>query len=284
MKNFGDCSKTKNNMDSNPFVSIAVNEVLEKLANNSLGQLVFFTLFGSRAYNTSISEQSDFDFLGVFSENPCNFLHIPNHTAMTSAISSEKKVDGSGTNSKTPCLDEQRPYEYLVHSLNKFCSMLVLGNPSAVDLLFFDRFVFVEDPFWTALKSRRNDFLTKSFVKHTIGHAKSHLKEAIRWNNHVKKLYHALRILRSAILVAEKGQLCFWIEEGDQSIPITRSLLIGIRKGEVEFQKGVELFNQLVEKTLKNLETCNLLEEVSDETKQWLDGLVVKMRFEKLRE
>lgn len=121
-----------------------------------IDRLVFAGSYGSWAYNTGVpGGGGDFDFIGVFSEDPKNLLSLPcavKPAAQTlsnpPAVNGVKQSIGGG----------QLPnnIDYTFHSLTKWCTMISQGNPVGVELLFVRNLVFVQTPLWDAIREQRN--------------------------------------------------------------------------------------------------------------------------------
>ena len=84
------------------------------------------------------------------------------YAAPTSEVLSLDKPPETVTNSK-PDLE--------AHEVEKFCRLLIKGNPSMIEMLWTERMCWTT-PEWTALRNIRAQFLSSQAVLQYVGYAR----------------------------------------------------------------------------------------------------------------
>ena len=170
---------------------------------------LFMKVWGSYSHNTELPT-SDVDYLAVYA-------------APTSEILSMDKPPETVTHSK-PDLE--------AHEVEKFCRLLIKGNPSMVEMLFTEKMYWAADE-WMALRNIREHFLSAQAVLQYIGYAKgqlANLKKGTRLHTtggeyNTKSAYHMLRVLGDAASMAQGGEPVVWKDGAE------REFLMDIRHG-----------------------------------------------------
>mgnify|MGYP001578001477 CR=1 FL=1 len=186
--------------------------------------LLYAKVWGSHSHNTQLPE-SDVDYLGVY-------------VAPTHEVLSIDKPAETVTHNK-PDIE--------AHEVEKFCRLLLKGNPSMVEMLFTDKMHYMTEP-WVELVMCRQTFLSQSVVKQYLGYANGQLmrlKKGTKLHTkggeyNTKWAYHIIRVLGDAYEIAKGGAPVVW-KEGPE-----HKLLMAIRHGEYEPERVVKMAGDMI--------------------------------------
>ncbi len=214
------------------------------------GRILFIKVAGSYGYNLPV-HSSDMDYLAVYQ-------------APTRKILSLKKPEETIV-FKSP--------DYQIHEVEKFCNLLLKGNPTVVEMLFTER-LMKESAAWQELKKERYRFLTRAVVRACLGFGQDQLwkarSSAPHGTNYKDKwVYHMMRSLLDAKRIARGDAPVVWKEDPD------RKYLLAIRNREVEWEKILEDAEAAI-KIIESQKPWPKVRELPDE--DFLDDWLVKLR------
>ncbi len=168
---------------------------------------LFMKVWGSHSHNTALPT-SDVDYLAVYAASAVEMLSM----------------------NKPPLSVANKKPDLEAHEVEKFCNLLIKGNPSMVEMLFTDKMYWAADE-WMELREVRGKFLSAQAVLQYVGYANGQLARLGRGARlHTgggeyspKWAYHMLRVLGDATSIAEGGYPIVW-KEGPE-----RDLLMDVR-------------------------------------------------------
>lgn len=224
------------------------------------GNLVFAKLWGSRSHNCH-KEDSDHDFSGVYVGDTVKFLGM------------------RGIQDTFESNENEKP-DFAFHEVGKFSKLLIVGNPSIVEMLFTDKFYY-ETYQWQILKKNRDKFLSKKAVKQYLGYAEGQLKRLkagkclhTKGSEFSEKwAYHAVRLLGDAELIVNGLHPVVW-KEGQE-----HTYLMKIRNNEISKEQVEEEIQKRIDIVSAGLESCGLPEKGDEE---FLDEWLINLRLENL--
>jgi predicted nucleotidyltransferase len=128
------------------------------------------------------------------------------------------------------------------HEVEKFCELLIKGNPSTIETPFTDRMLWAS-PEWVALRDIRKEFLSRQVALQYTGYARGQLARLKRRTNpnsedgeyNTKWAYHTLRVLGDAMSIANGGEPTVW-KDGPE-----RELLMDVRLGKYGEEQAVAM-------------------------------------------
>lgn len=173
-------------------------------------RLIFSKVWGSHSHNTNIPG-SDIDYLGVY---------VAPTKAVLSLDKPPQTIEG-----KSPDIES--------HEVEKFCRLLIKGNPSMVEMLWTE-IMCVGSSEWEELRTMRHEFLSCQVIKQYLGYSRGQLHRLDAGTRlhtkggayNTKWAYHMIRVLGDALLIAKGGGPEVW-KDGEE-----HALLMQIRCGE----------------------------------------------------
>jgi len=209
------------------------------LSHKFPGRVLFARVWGSYSHHTNMPE-SDVDYQLVY-------------VAPTKEMLSLKKPPDT--------MDGKKP-DFQAHELGKFCSLLLKGNPSIVEMLFTNEYRMCGRG-WDTLLTERKRFLSKATVKQYLGYAQGQLRrleEGVSLHTktgeyNTKWAYHLIRLLLDAQRIVN-GNLPGVVKVGDEL-----DLLMKIRRGETPKDQIVCFAGQMVQEINTKRLACTLPEE-----------------------
>ncbi len=186
----------------------SVMELPDKI-NESLapfgGKPHFLCVAGSKLYGTARVD-SDTDYRG-FVETPAPYLL------------GRQKFEQAELNDGN--------HDVVIYSLQKFLSLLGVGSPNTIELLFVpDDLILISGDAFAHIRKNRATFITQDTVYPTIAFAKASWKRFIEKSS-AKDAYHAIRLLIQAASMLQHREIKFPLEE------YQRAMLVDFRNMEV---------------------------------------------------
>ncbi len=135
---------------------MTIDPELNSLIDGSASHLLFAAVAGSRAYGLATAH-SDHDTRGVFALPAARYLSLAQ---------------------PPPQINDTRN-NHVYFSLRRQLELLDAGNPSMLELVYTpDDCIEYQSPVWTALTSRRAEFVSRRSVEALIGYAQGQIRKA----------------------------------------------------------------------------------------------------------
>jgi predicted nucleotidyltransferase len=207
---------------------------------------------GSEVYGTGSSSGGDMDQIGVFIEPPAYVLGFKKMETFTWRSQPEGHKSGPGD------------LDLTIHSLRKYISLAVRGNPTIIETLFVpDEFVDYSNQFGANIRKIRSTLISKEAYPRYRGYLQSQ-KERLKGEKkgHMPKrpelIYEFGYDTKYAMHAVRLGYQCIeLLETGGIVLPVPEDpgdLLRGIRNGEYSFEQVVgeiEVLESLMEKAVE---------------------------------
>lgn len=203
------------------------------------GRLIFAKVWGSRSHNTHKTD-SDYDFSGVYA--------LP--TSQLLSLDASQETMSHDTGDGRPLADKLANPDHSFHELRKFAGLVLVGNPSILEMVFTER-ECIMTPEWEALRSIRRKFLSQESVKQYLGYMQGQLKrltnEEGKRGLHTKGgaynekwAYHILRLAGDAKRIAKGGEPVVW-KDGPE-----RDFLMRVRNNEFDWPEVKTLIEHAI--------------------------------------
>eukprot|EP01129_Flabellula_baltica_P007395 TRINITY_DN2874_c0_g1_i1.p1 TRINITY_DN2874_c0_g1~~TRINITY_DN2874_c0_g1_i1.p1 ORF type:complete len:579 (+),score=127.52 TRINITY_DN2874_c0_g1_i1:207-1943(+) len=239
------------------------NWFLEKL--NSIGDLLFVSMYGSRRYNTSVPG-SDVDFVAAI-KYPIKLM------------SGLEKMDSILKN------PQDSIYDYSVHAIEHICELLLLSDTKVIEVIYESQDSQVyESDLWTEFKTmvKKLDIINKEVVRKYISEVEGakglklvlttyekyiKLKKLAeegkgsfeKAEEMLKRVYKKWYIIHRCLIHASmilNGEFTVYLPDGSEE----QQYLINIRRGVVDHDLLVEEFNTKLSWIKETIKTSSLTE------------------------
>lgn len=199
--------------------------------------LILKTLGGSHAYGLN-TPTSDMDFRGV-ALSPVNWL-LGFRPGQESSETAERKHPDTGEDT-------------VIHTLGKFCSLALKGNPNILEVLFCrDEEVLDWTQTGRELRVMRDAFLSRAVFASLSGYAYQQLRNARNHNSYhgahaeyiekygwdTKNGMHLVRLLLMGKEILATGELHVYREKD-------RDFLLGIRNGSMTYWQVTQMAEEM---------------------------------------